>query len=441
MSACKRWLVALFALWVCVPARADEAVETPEPSVARWIVVVDDVRPARRRGWAGGSDYRGRFAYDDDLQLARLARRIARDYAVDVSDQWPIRTLRVHCLVVTIRGDEQATLDRLLADNDVRWVQPMNDFDGMTSTAPPQSDPYRHLQQSLDVLNLSPLRDRLDGSGVSVAVIDSRVQADHPELRGALAVHKDLVPGGASGERHGTGVAGIIAAQLGNGQGIHGVAPGVRLHAYRACWETPAGATRCNSLSLSRALDELATRPPHILNLSLSGPRDPLLERLLDVVLRAGTAVVVAHDPSRPADERFPLLRPGVIEVTSTADADGDGADRVVAPGVAVLTAQPGNSYDFMSGSSIAAAHVSGVLALMLQANPDVAAVHGGEVLRVSMRPTASGLSVDACEAVRSVSAGTACAVRSVQPPPATAGYRGAVAAEVAGRVMIDQAR
>ena len=81
----------------------------------------------------------------------------------------------------------------------------------------------------------------------------------------------------------------------------------------------------------------------------------------------------------------------------------------VFAPGDAVLTAQPGHSYDYMTGTSLSAAHVSGVVALMLEANPDVDVVAASTMLADSIRSSEDGASIDACAAVNSAAGSTRC--------------------------------
>lgn len=373
-----------------------QAAEPPDVSDAErgWVVVLDDPRPPRRRGWASGVGYGGRFAYEQDPTLARLARAIAKDHDVSVSDQWPVRALGVHCLVVEIDGDAEPVLAALRADPRVRWVQPLNGFELLEGAA--RADPYRHLQPALDALNVAPLRETVTGRGVTIAIVDSGVETDHPDLRHAILASDDFVGNGSAAERHGTGVAGVVAAALGNAEGIAGVAPGARLYAYRACWENADGRTRCNSLTLSRALDRVVATAPHLLNLSLTGPRDPLLDALLAEVVAAGT-IVVAADAGARTGARFPSPREGVVWAAAPGDA-APGA--FLAPGDRVLTSQPGHGYDFMSGSSLSAAHITGVLALMHEAMPgDADAALLARMAR-GLRRAVGGDRVDACLAV-----------------------------------------
>jgi subtilisin family serine protease len=164
-------------------------------------------------------------------------------------------------------------------------------------------------------------------------------------------------------ERHGTGVAGIIAAKADNGLGIAGVAPAARLLALRACWQMPAsGATVCDSFSLAKALYFAIQQKADVINLSLSGPEDRLLRELLNTALARGSAVIAAFDQKR-TNGGFPASVPGVIAVSDAFI----GRQVYTAPGRDVPTTEPGGRWFLVNGSSYAAAHVSGLVALVWQ--------------------------------------------------------------------------
>ena len=377
----------------------------------QWVVVLDDPRPARQRGWSSGVGYQGGFDYTASPRLTRLAASIERDYAVKVTEQWPILGLGVHCLVVEIQGPVDATIAAVEADARVRWVKPLNTFEGVGSTrASQQEEPYRHLQPALDVLNVAPLHAHYSGAGVAIALIDSAVEVDHPELSHAVVEQIDLVETEkVPAERHGTGIAGVLVAAPENGIGIEGVAPGARVHAFRGCWELDTGQTRCGSLTLSRALDQALLRAPDLVNLSLTGPRDRLLDELVKRLVAGGALVIAARGSRDPHSRRFPSPGPGVLLVRDGSAVTRISEGALYAPGHAVLTAQPGHSYDFMSGASLAAAHVSGVLALMFEAHPKAPAELLASRLHHSMRVTEQGSSIDACRAVATPAAEFSC--------------------------------
>ena len=102
-----------------------------------------------------------------------------------------------------------------------------------------------------------------------------------------------------------------------------------------------------------------------ILNLSLSGPKDLLLDRLIQRIIDQGTIVVTAFDPTRPAINRFPSQRDGVL-IVRAQDLDNQHTEFFTAPGARVVLS-PGNKYDFMHGHSVASAYTSGLLALRKQ--------------------------------------------------------------------------
>jgi subtilisin family serine protease len=97
-------------------------------------------------------------------------------------------------------------------------------------------------------------------------------------------------------------VAGIIAAKADNGVGMVGIAPGARLLALRACSERQRGsvtASTCDSLTLAKALHFALERGADVINMSLSGPADPLLASLIELGLQRNVAVVAAFDGNR----------------------------------------------------------------------------------------------------------------------------------------------
>jgi subtilisin family serine protease len=254
---------------------------------------------------------------------------------------------------------------------------------------------------------LADLHQIATGRRVKVAVIDSRVEKTHPDLAGQVEVSEDFVPqrpGAPGGERHGTGVAGIIAARADNQAGIVGVAPRARLMALRACWQASAAAqaeTACDTLSLARALDFAITHDAQVINLSLSGPADTLLGRLIDIAVGRGATVVAAFDPDLPGGG-FPASHRGVVAVAEETRAQASPT-LYHAPGRDIPTTQPGARWFLVNGSSYAAAHVSGLFALMREKRPARA---GGLVL-VASRP---GGRIDACASLLRTAPPCACA-------------------------------
>ena len=156
-------------------------------------------------------------------------------------------------------------------------------------------------------------------------------------------------------------------ARAGNGLGIAGVAPQARLMALRACSQVPgpSGIDRanCDTLTLAKALHYAIDHGADVINLSLSGPRDPLLASLIELGIDRSIAVVAAFDPDLPQGG-FPASQAGVIAIAEEAlPSIPPGVYR--APGRDVPTTQPGGRWGLVSGNSFATAQVSGLLALV----------------------------------------------------------------------------
>lgn len=342
-----------------------------------------------------GSDYGSAGGYGDPaagLARRRLAARIARAHHLVLVDTWPMPMLGIDCTVMEVPGAEPvaAVAERVSHTKGVAWSQPLNRFE--TQSAAPHNDRLFAAQPAARAWRLADLHRVATGQGVKVAVIDSMVDAGHPDLRGRVAITRDFVGGAPSAaESHGTGVAGIIGARANNGVGIAGVAPETRLMGLRACWQGAAAKTTCDSLTLARALTFAIENGADVINLSLTGPRDPLVARLIAIGVRRGAAVVAAVDP-RTLDG-FPASVPGVIAVAE----DGLAARRsgvYNAPGRDVPTTEPGGRWYLVSGNSYAAAHVSGLLALVreMERRPD------GRALVSARR---DGGAIDACGTLR----------------------------------------
>ncbi len=310
-----------------------------------------------------GDHYRRPNSYGAGPGADPLLDALAAEYAITRVSGWPMRTLGVHCEVfATARGsDADAVAARLAQDPRVDSAEPMRQFRTLTNNV----DPYRPLQHALDTLEVDAAHAMSSGAGVRVAVIDSGIDANHPDLAGVVRSRRDFTSGPLA--PHGTEVAGLIAARGANGAGILGVAPMAQLDDLRAC---RAGATAdapavCDSYTLAQALDYAVNSQADVINLSLAGPDDPLLARLLASAEARGISVVVAAPPAADVADRFPASVSTVVAVATSEGAAQWPPTAIRAPGVDVLTTFPGDRYDYGSGSSLSSAHVSGVIALM----------------------------------------------------------------------------
>lgn len=345
--------------------------------------------------------HRPRYVAGGDAQ-ARLAD-IARDHRLVPLATWPIDALRVHCATLLIPPGvaREEVLAALRRDPRVELAQPLNRFDTLTAAAPPYDDPYLPLQYGLQQLGVLEAHRCARGRGTRIAVVDTGIDTAHPDLQGAAASTANFVDRDDARfvrDSHGTEVAGVIAARPGNARGIVGIAPDARLFALKACWERGEGRAACNSFSLAQALAAAIDRGAQVINLSLGGPPDELLARLVQAAQARG-AIVVGAMPPGEARDGFPVGIPGVIAV-----GDGRGG-ALAAPMREVLTLTPGGRYDFASGSSIAAAQVSAIAALLLERRPGL----GAAALERALRGSVVAGAPQACRALAAVDAGCRC--------------------------------
>jgi subtilisin family serine protease len=295
----------------------------------------------------------------------------------------------------------------LAKDRRVKLTQPLQTFATRTDNdyhVNRYNDPYFGLQRGFQEMDVADAHPFSRGEGVKVAIIDTGVDILHPDLKDRVAAAVNFVDADEAQfrrDRHGTEVAGVIAAVANNREGIVGVAPNARLLVFKACWQarSDADAARCNSFTLARALAAAFDAHAQIVNLSLAGPDDPLLGDLISEGQRRGVLFVGA------AGENGLMHRPGIIKVAS-AETRSEGDDALYAPGSEILTLLPGGHYDFASGASIATAQVSGVVALMLAKNSGLSAASAYRLLRDTSSVGGVGGSmggVDACAAVVSL--------------------------------------
>ena len=370
-----------------------------------------------------GSTPRG-YAADGAYAVSERARAMThsleRDYHLREISAWPIESLRVHCVVVRLPASaaRSSMIARLARDARVESVQPLNQFQTESDDSVPPGRSYRSLQRNLQELGVPEAHQLSQGAAVRIAIIDTGVDYRHPGLRGRIVEQRSFVADGnswATGDRHGTEVAGVIAAVSLGGEGILGIAPQSSLVVLKACWplqSRPAQAG-CNSFTLAQALEAALRAHVDIVNLSLAGPPDPLLARLVRYGMGKGIIYVGAVPPEQSDSQRtFPTDVSGVLAVQSAEDAHGD-TQQLLAPGHDILTLVPDGHYDFASGSSLATAEVTGIVALLLA---DDRRLPGPEVHRIlarSSRPvqTASGsiVSVNACAAIAEALSRTSC--------------------------------
>lgn len=428
------WLLLLGALDGCTavsPRIESRALDAQSfGSSDRLIVAGVDNEVAPSLGHVGSTPrgYDRLTGYAPSAAARSRLRAVADQYGLQEVRAWPVQPLHMYCAVLEIPpgADRTALLAALVQDQRVILAQPLQMFATRTLA---YNDPYVELQRGFRDMDVAGAHSSSRGEGVTVAIIDTGADIAHKDLHASVARATNFVDDDDRqfrADRHGTEVAGVIAAVANNREGIVGVAPAARLLIFKACWQLrpDADAARCNSFTLARAIVAAFDAHAQVINLSLAGPADPLLRALIQEGEQRGI-IFVGAAPPLSADPLDSLLhQPGVIEVASAEDA-GVRDSVLLAPGREILTLLPGGHYDFASGESIATAQVTGVVALLLARSPKLSAQNARQILAQSgMRRDSVGIaraSINACFALAAVVGHGACAAprEDASHPPA----------------------
>jgi subtilisin family serine protease len=245
-------------------------------------------------------------------------------------------------------------------------------------------------QYVLGKLQIDQAHRLATGKNVPIAVIDSEIDTKHPDLAGTAMKSFDALGGEQKPHQHGTAMAGAIAA---HGK-LVGVALGPQLLAARAFDDTP-GEAKGTSFAIYKSLQWAADNSARVVNMSFAGPIDPLLHRMLAAAYAKGMVLIAAAGNAGPnSAPLYPAADADVIAVTATDASDGlyKMANRgqfiaIAAPGVDVLALAPGESYQVTTGTSVAAAEVSGIAALLLELKPSLTPADVRTILMTSAKP------------------------------------------------------
>jgi hypothetical protein len=279
----------------------------------------------------------------------------------------------------------------LQGETEIQSAQPNYRFKLAQAAGVSQSADGLSVQYAPAKLHLPQAHRLSTGQGVLVAVIDTGVDRQHPEIAGSIAGSFDAIGAREPPDAHGTAIAGAIIA---HGR-LVGTAPAARILAIRA-FTTAGPDAEATTMTVVHSIEYAIAQGARVINMSFAGAYDPVISRSLAQARRKGIVLVAAAGNAGPdSPPLYPAADPNVIAVSAT-DVDDhllDVANRgrqiaLAAPGVDVLLPAPGARYQIATGTSFAAAHVAGIAALMLAKSPQL----GPEQVRQILVATASDL-------------------------------------------------
>lgn len=319
-----------------------------------------------------------------------------KEAAIEQSEEIQHEFKTVPAVAATVSAED---LRDLVNNPDIDYIErnvsfQLTDFD-TTSYTPPVNNAEAANWNYEQVAPNTMWNQGFTGKGVKVAVVDSGI-SNHPELNiagGISTVGDGTNANFADDNGHGTHVAGIIAADSSSGE-VVGMAPGASLYAVKTLGADGKGTL----VDLLEGLDWAIQNKMDIINLSLGGDTDAQsLHDMVDKAYNKGILVVASAGNSGTASNTdqntvgYPARYESVISVAAvdqnlnhaTFSSTGPRVD-VSAPGQAIRSTYPsalGKSYEYMSGTSQAAPHVAGELALLKEKNPSANAVQLRELL------------------------------------------------------------
>jgi subtilisin family serine protease len=266
------------------------------------------------------------------------------------------------------------------------------------------SEQYGAAQWGLRAVNAEAAWSATRGGGVTVAVIDSGVDAGHPDLAGRLLPQIDLVADGWTGDPdgHGTHVAGIIAASL-DGVGVAGLANQVTVLPVRVLDATGVGDFQTGALGIIEAVSAGA----RVINLSLGSSYNSAVQaQAVQYAIDSGVTVIAAggNEYAEGNPTTYPAALPGVVAVSAITPEGGSWLYAncgsyidIAAPGVDILSTVPGVGWDVKDGTSMAAPFVSAAAALVRAGNPTLTRAKVDSVLLGTVVDDADGDGRDNC--------------------------------------------
>jgi len=256
--------------------------------------------------------------FDSPEGVEALAKKLAAKHGLQTGEIQRLDSIHAALIVYALPAgsDVLAKVAELLPE--VLIAEP--DYLFQTSGVVQENSAPANVEYGPKLIHADRVWSSLSGKGVRIAIVDSGIDVSHPGLKSKIVEQLIATGKGWSADNHGTMLAGIIAGGPENSGGIHGVAPDAEILAIKACQPETALAiqAQCWVLTLAKGLDFAIKKKARVINLSLNGPSDKLLPRLIDAAIDQKIVVVAAAGNDGPhGHPGFPAALPGVIAVTA----------------------------------------------------------------------------------------------------------------------------
>lgn len=304
--------------------------------------------------------------FKDSVSNERSAK-IHQDFGTKVKKK--ISGINAEVVEITLGDKVGETVEKFKKLDDVEYAEP----NYLAQTLLEPNDPLYSSQWNLNKVSASNAWDDAEGGGGPVAVIDTGVSADHPDLKGEVLSGYNFVSENtntADDHGHGTHVSGIVSASTNNGVGVASVGFKGSILPIKVLDASGSG----TYADVASGIIYAANNGARVINLSLGGPSpSTVLQSAVTYAVNKGSFVVAAAGNSGSSTPLYPAACKGALAITATTSSDslasfssyGSNAF-AAAPGVSITSTYPGSQYKAMSGTSMATPHVSGLMELAL---------------------------------------------------------------------------
>lgn len=310
----------------------------------------------------------------DTAQSARFAEDILQRYRLTQKRTDELFAIRTKMLTVATNGQDPKTLVDTINKKEEKVEANLSRL--FFTAAAPTNSSSASVGYPLDLTGIAQAHQFTKGAGVKIGMVDTPIDILHRSLDNSRVRRVELIPAGdRNNQKHGTAIAGVL---IGQNPRI-GIAPEAALYAVSAFSADPQNPNDRSSTAglVAKALDLCIQEKVDVLNLSFAGKSDPLVNKMIQKAVDNNIIVVASAGNGGPkAEPAYPAAFANVLAVTAVDEQESlfGRANRgsyidVAAPGVNIFTTSPAGTFDLATGTSVATAHVSGLIALLLSVN------------------------------------------------------------------------